>query len=129
MCCDYALHMAVTHWSEEVAAELPLVTQPDIGINSFKVFMAYKDVMMIRDGEIIECFKVLSSYLSIYLSIYLFLYLHIQVVKDIGGIGMVHCENGDVIVENCAKLLAQGITGPEGHAMSRPEEVEAEVGF
>ena len=68
MCCDYALHMAVTHWSEEVAAELPLVTQPDIGINSFKVFMAYKDVMMIRDGEIIECFKVTPSYL---LSIYL----------------------------------------------------------
>ena len=64
--------MAVTHWSEEVAAELPLVTQPDIGINSFKVFMAYKDVMMIRDGEIIECFKV------IYLSIYLFIYLTIH---------------------------------------------------
>ena len=124
MCCDYALHMAVTHWSEEVAAELPLVTQPDIGINSFKVFMAYKDVMMIRDGEIIECFKVTPSYLFIYIS----KYLSVKVVKDIGGIGMVHCENGDVIVENCAKLLAQGITGPEGHAMSRPEEVEAEVG-
>ena len=29
-----------------------------IGINSFKVFMAYKDVFMLRDDEIIECFKV-----------------------------------------------------------------------
>ena len=58
MCCDYALHMAVTYWNDQVAEELPLVTQPDIGINSFKVFMAYKDVMMLDDGEIIEVFKV-----------------------------------------------------------------------
>ena len=58
VCCDYALHMAVTHWSEQVKQELPLVTQPDVGINSFKVFMAYKDVFMLRDNEIIDCFKV-----------------------------------------------------------------------
>ena len=58
VCCDYALHMAVTSWSEEVARELPLVTKEDVGINSFKVFMAYKDVMMLQDDEIIEVFKV-----------------------------------------------------------------------
>ena len=61
VCCDYGLHMAVTSWSEEVAAELPLVTGPDVGINSFKVFMAYKDVMMLQDDEIIEVFKVRSE--------------------------------------------------------------------
>ena len=33
----------------------------EFGINSFKVFMAYKDVMMLEDDEIIECFKVNCS--------------------------------------------------------------------
>jgi len=108
VCCDYSLHMAITDWNEKVEQEMSVVTSKEVGINSFKVFMAYKDVFMLRDNEIIECFKN---------------------VKALGGIGQVHAENGDVIVENCAKLLAAGITGPEGHPMSRPEEVEAEATY
>jgi len=108
VCCDYSFHMAITSWNEKVEEEMALVTSQDVGINSFKVFMAYKDVFMLRDNEIIECFKR---------------------VKKLGGIGQVHAENGDVIVENCAKLLSAGITGPEGHPMSRPEEVEAEATY
>lgn len=31
------------------------------------------------------------------------------------------------LFQNTKKLLAAGVTGPEGHEMSRPEEVEAEA--
>lgn len=106
VCCDYSFHMAVTWWDQKVEDEMAIVTTPEFGINSFKVFMAYNGVLRLHDNEIIECFKK---------------------VRAIGGVGQVHAENGDVIVENQAKLLAAGITGPEGHPMSRPEEVEAEA--
>jgi hypothetical protein len=41
------------------------VTKEEYGINSFKVFMAYKDVLMLQDDEIIECFKVIFHYMTI----------------------------------------------------------------
>ena len=62
---------------------------------------------MLRDNEMLECFKT---------------------CKEIGAIGQVHAENGDVIEDNQKRLLAMGITGPEGHPMSRPEEVSQSLG-
>jgi dihydropyrimidinase len=30
-------------------------------------------------------------------------------------------------LQNTKKLLTRGVTGPDGHALSRPEDVEAEA--
>ena len=40
---------------------------------------------------------------------------------------MVHAENGDVVADLSAQLLAEGNTGPEAHAYSRPPQVEGEA--
>lgn len=56
---------------------MKILTQ-DKGVNSFKMFMAYKDVYMVRDEELYAAFSQ---------------------CKEIGAIAQVHAENGDLIAE------------------------------
>ncbi|CUH81412.1 D-hydantoinase/dihydropyrimidinase [Tritonibacter multivorans] len=103
--CDYSFHMAVTWWGEQVFEDMQTVIQQR-GINTFKHFMAYKGALMVNDDE---------------------MYASFQRLAELGGIAMVHAENGDVVAELSAKLLAEGNTGPEAHAYSRPPQVEGEA--
>src|SRR6266487_3544044 len=49
VCCDYALHVAVTGWKNGQTDKQMETLVKENGINSFKCFMAYKDTMMLRD--------------------------------------------------------------------------------
>ncbi|KAM9514088.1 LOW QUALITY PROTEIN: dihydropyrimidinase [Salvelinus alpinus] len=76
------------------------------GVNSFKMFIAYKDVFMLQNHELYAAFSQ---------------------CQEIGAISQVHAENGDLIPKGAKKMLSLGITGLEGHELCRPEEVEAEA--
>lgn len=55
------------------------------------------------------------------------LYASFKRCAELGATPLVHAENGDVIAELTAQLIADGNTGPEAHAYSRPPQVEGEA--
>jgi len=103
--CDFSFHMAITWWGEQVFNEMQTIVE-DKGINSFKHFMAYKGALMVDDDEMFHSF---------------------QRCAELGALPMVHAENGDIVAQMQAKLLADGNNGPEAHAYSRPAAVEGEA--
>ncbi|KAF5396722.1 Dihydropyrimidinase, partial [Paragonimus heterotremus] len=101
VCCDYALHVIVPHFNEKVADEMEILVKAK-GINSFKVFFAYADSLMLEDDEAFDVFKR---------------------CKELGALAMVHAENGKLIKILQDELYTSGIHGPVGHLYSRPEAV------
>jgi dihydropyrimidinase len=46
---------------------------------------------------------------------------------ELGAMPLVHAENGDLVLALQRYYLSKGVTGPEGHALSRPPDVEGEA--
>src|SRR5947209_13683610 len=103
-CIDYGLHMIVTDLGQCGLEDMDDLVRE--GVASFKLFMAYPNVLMVDDATI---FKALS-----------------QTAKN-GALICMHAENGSVIDVIVARALAEGKTAPIYHALTRPPRAEAEA--
>ena len=101
---DYGFHMIITDLPDAVEREMDAMVAE--GITSFKLFMAYRGVLMLDDGSI---FRALLR------------------TAGNGGTICMHAENGDVIDVLVKRALAEGKTEPKYHALTRPPRAEAEA--
>jgi dihydropyrimidinase len=99
---DYAFHAAVTWWDESVARDMETLVK-EKGINSFKHYMAYKGTIMADEAVLRASFAR---------------------ALQLGAIVTVHAEDGDAVLALQNEVFDKGITGPEGHPLSRPPRVE-----
>ena len=101
---DYGFHMAITKADEETLADMERIVE--LGVPSFKVFLAYPGELMVADD----------------------LFLHaLERARDLGGFIMVHAENGMAIDHLVQRARREGRMEPINHALTRPEEMEAEA--
>ena len=68
--------------------------------------MAYKNAIMCDDETLVNSFKR---------------------ALELGAMPTVHAENGELVFLLQQEVLKRGITGPEGHPLSRPPMVEGEA--
>ena len=102
---DYGFHSILTDVSESALAELPDLVNRE-GVSSFKLYMAYPDVLMVDDAAI---------------------YRTMRKVGDHGGMVNLHAENGVVIQALIEEALAAGNTSPRYHQLTRPQLMEGEA--
>jgi dihydropyrimidinase len=102
---DYAFHLTIADGRAETLEEIPRMIERE-GVNSFKCFMAYKHILQVDDETIFRVMQAAALY---------------------GGLVQVHAENGDVIEVTVKDALAEGLTAPKYHALTRPVQLEMEA--
>jgi dihydropyrimidinase len=102
---DYGFHMAVTWFNEQVKKEMEHVFRYD-GIQSFKIFMAYRGAIGVDDVELIGV---------------------LDTAYELGALVTSHCEHGDAVVALQNRLIERGLKEPKWHPKSRPSYLEGEA--
>ncbi len=102
---DYGFHMAVTWWGDRTGEWIRSCVEKE-GISSFKLYMAYLDVVGLGDEDLVRSLDAISRY---------------------DALAIVHAEHGGIVEHLRDKLFAEGRTGPESHPRSRPSEAEGEA--
>jgi dihydropyrimidinase len=103
-CIDYGLHMIVTDLGDAGLEDMDDMVRE--GVASFKLFMAYPNLLMVDDATIFRAMR--------------------QTAKN-GALICMHAENGSVIDVIVQQALAEGKTAPIYHALTRPTRAEAEA--
>jgi dihydropyrimidinase len=103
-CIDYGLHLIITDLPDAGLEDMDEMVRE--GVASFKLFMAYPNVLMVDDATIFKAMR--------------------QTAKN-GALICMHAENGSVIDVIVQKALAEGKTAPIYHALTRPTRAEAEA--
>jgi len=103
--CNVYLHVTPSWWGENTEKEIETCINK-FGINSFKIYMAYKAGIGINDDIILKTMQVVAKH---------------------NGIVTLHCENDELVEFHRNKLLSEGKTEPKYHAISRPIEAETEA--
>jgi dihydropyrimidinase len=101
---DYGLHMIITDLPEAHLEDMNEMVRE--GVSSFKLFMAYPNVLMVDDATIFRAMR--------------------QTAQN-GGLVCMHAENGGVIDLLVQKAIAEGKTAPIYHALTRPTTAEGEA--
>lgn len=99
-----ALHMGITWFDQSVPEQMEKCVN-ELGIKSFKAYLAYKGSIGIEYEELYQV-MVKAALLN--------------------AIVLVHCEEGDDILLNQKKFISEGKTEPLYHALSRLPETESE---
>jgi len=99
---DVGLHMTFT----EAVPDRVIAACIDAGVTSFKLYMAYPELLQVDDDVILDILRMASTR---------------------GGLVTLHCESGTAIEGLRRQALAEGRTGVPEHAATRPAEQEGEA--
>jgi dihydropyrimidinase len=101
---DYGFHQILSNVQDDSLTAMDELVKE--GVTSFKLFMAYKGVLLSDDGQITRA---------------------MQRAAENGSMIMMHAENGSVIDVLVQQAIAAGNTAPLYHGLSRPWQAEAEA--